>query len=422
VKTYLNFGRERFRLSIEDGNFLGSLKPNIQNIQIDEKHIINSALLNPIKSTLLKNFIKKNEKVLIVIPDKTRLSRLKIVMPVLLNEIKQIGVEQERIGIIFANGSHLPQTEEDKITLIGKKKYISYKIFEHNAFDFEQMYYFGKTSFGTPIYLNKIIKEYDKIITIAAVSHHYFAGFGGGAKMILPGLAHHSTIKVNHKRSICKNKLNDKCKSGELKGNPIYEDLSQVVKYCPPIFSINLVLNEKGKIILAKTGNIIEAHKKITNDLNKLYRIKIDELADLVICSCGGYPKDINIIQTHKTIYNAFQAVKKGGVIICFAECIDGIGSDTLLKWFDVCGEKLKNLESNYTLNTQTAVSIQDKSKQVKIILISKLKKTLVKKMNLVPASNFEEAIKIAKKVLPIDYKYYIIKNSSLILPYFNRS
>ena len=418
MQTYVNFGKESVKVSIKDGILLGSLKPNIEYTKINEKSIITSALLKPIKSTLLKNFIRKNEKVLIVIPDKTRLSRLRVVMPILLNELKHIGVEEENIGIIFANGSHPPQTEEEKMLLISKQRYINYKVFEHNAFDFEKVYYAGKTSFGTPIYLNKIIKEYDKIITIAAVSHHYFAGFGGGAKMILPGLAHQSTIEANHKRSIYENKLNSKCKSGELQGNPIYEDLIQVVKYCPPIFSINLVLDANGKIIIAKTGNIIEAHKKITNKLNKFYQIRIQRLADLVVCSCGGYPKDINIIQTHKTIYNAFRAIKKGGVIICFAECIGGIGSNTFLKWFNACNEGLKNHESNYTLNAQTALSLRDKAKRVKIILISKLKKNLVKKMSLVPASNFEEAIKIAKKVLPIDYTYYVIRNGSLVLPY----
>ena len=422
MNASFKFGKETVKVNIGSGNLLGSLNPNIKKRKIDEKGIISSELLKPIKSELLKDFIKKNEKVLIVVPDKTRVSRLKTVMPILLDEIKKAGVGRDRTGIIFANGSHLSQTEEEKISLIGKKIYTSYKVFEHNAFNFEKMYYAGKTSFGTRIYLNKVLKEYDKIVTIGAVSHHYFAGFGGGAKMILPGLAYQSTIEVNHKRSIYKNKLNDKCKSGELNGNPVYKDLIQAVKYCPPIFSINLILDEKGKIVIAKTGNIIEAHKKITNDLNKLYRIKIDKLADLVICSCGGYPKDINIIQTHKTIYNAFQAVKKGGVIICFAECADTVGSNTFLKWFDVNDEGLRHIKRNYTLNAQTALSVRDKAKQVKIILISKLKKTLVKKMNFVPASNFEEAIKIAKKVLPIDYKYYIIKNSSLVLPHFKRS
>jgi nickel-dependent lactate racemase len=237
--------------------------------------------------------------------------------------------------------------------------------------------------------------------------------------MLFPGLAYYKTIEQNHKRSISSaGTFNKNCKSGVLKNNPVYEDLKQVVDLCPPVFSICIMLDEKGKIIAAKSGNIISAHKAVSELVNKKYRIKIKAKSDLVICSAGGYPKDINLIQTNKTIYNSYQAVKPGGVIICLAECPEGIGSKTFLNWFGYDKAALKkNLLKNYSLNAQTALSVIEKSKSVRIILVSKLDPELVKKMGMTPAKNIESAFNEAKNYLK-KYSYYVIKNCSSVVPY----
>jgi nickel-dependent lactate racemase len=420
MNILLKYGREKIPVKLNDGDFIGYLKPKKINVEKSERQIIIDSLKNPVKSRKLSEFIKKNDKVLIAIPDKTRISRLSVIFPIILKEFKNIGIKKENIKIIFSNGSHSSMDENEKKSILGEKYYKLFKIFENNAFDERQHIYFGKTKRGTSIFLNKILADSDKIITIGSVTHHYFAGFGGGVKMIMPGLAYYKTIEQNHKRSISKNlKLNKYCKSGELKNNPVYEDLINVMNYCPPIFSLNFLLDEKGKIIFASSGNVIESHKKTASKVNKKYRVGINEKADLVICSTGGYPKDINLIQTHKSIHNAYQAVKHNGVIICLAECIDGIGSKTFLDWFNYDDIILKKkILTDYSLNAQTAISFMEKCKNVKIILVTKLNSSIANKVGFTSSKNFDEAYKIALRYLKKDFSYYVIDNSSLVLPY----
>ena len=422
MKYLLKYGNVKREIKIIGGIFLGSLEPKKTIENRKENEIIKSALKKPVNSTNLRKFVQPEDRILIVIPDKTRLSRLNIVLPEVFRELKYSGIENSNIKFIFANGSHSKQSKDEKEKIIGKKYFKSYEILEHDAYDSTNILYFGRTDRGTKVYLNKIIKESDKIITIGAVSHHYFAGFGGGAKMIFPGLAYYKTIEQNHKRSISNCKLNNKCLSGVLKDNPIYEDLSQVVNIIPPVFSICMMLDEKGKIIAAKTGDIIKSHKSISELINKKYRIKIKKKSDLVVCSSGGYPKDINIIQTHKAIYNAYQAVKENGVIICFAECKDGIGSKTFLDWFGYNKKDLKkNISKNYSLNAQTALSVIEKTGKVNIILISKLDQDIVKKMGMIPVCDNNDAFIDAQKYLNNDFSYYVIKNSSLVVPFLDK-
>lgn len=424
MHIFLKYGNEKISVKLKDSNFLGYLKPKGLNFGKTERQIIIDSLKKPVNSKRLNKFIEKNDKIVIVIPDKTRISRLSVIFPIILKEFKNIGVQNENIKIIFANGSHSPMNEIEKKSILGDKYYNLFKVFENDAFDKSQHVYFGKTKKGTDIFLNKILADSDKIITIGSVTHHYFAGFGGGVKMIMPGLAYYKTIEQNHKRSITKNvKLNKYCKSGELENNPVYEDLIDVMNYCPPIFSLNLLLDEKGKIIFASSGNVIESHKKTAFQVNKKYRIGINEKADLVICSTGGYPKDINLIQTHKSINNSYQAVKQNGVIICLAECIDGIGSKTFLEWFSYNNITLKKkILTDYSLNAQTAISFMEKCKNVKIILVTKLSSKVANKVGFISTKSFEEAYKIALGYLKKDFSYYIIENSSLVLPYLKMS
>ncbi len=420
MKCDLKYGNKKIKFEFDSGTCIGILKPVQDAATVNEKEIVEKALQKPVKSKKIEKFVKPKDRVLIVVPDKTRLSRLNIVLPIVLQKLENIGVKDENIKFIFANGSHGAQTEEEKRAILGKEIIKKYQVLEHDAFDFANHLYFGKTPKGTHVYLNKFTDRSEKIITIGSVTHHYFAGFGGGAKMIMPGLAYYKTIEQNHKRSLSKKPgINRNCKSGTLKNNPIYEDIIQVIRMCPPIYSICLMLNEKGAIASVSGGDPLISHLNITEKVNEKYRIKIDTASDLVICSAGGYPKDINIIQTHKTIYNAYQAVKSGGVIICLAECTDGIGSKTFMDWFRYSKDELKiNLFKKYSLNAQTAVSIMEKAEKVKIILVSKMDAVLVKEMGMIPAKSIDEAMRKAKTFLPKDFDYYVIPNGSITVPY----
>jgi nickel-dependent lactate racemase len=208
--------------------------------------------------------------------------------------------------------------------------------------------------------------------------YHYFAGYGGGPKILMPGLAGHESISSNHRMTLTQNgDFNNKCRNGNIRNNPVYSDIAEAVKFFPPVLYLGTVLNDKGKIIKAFCGDIITEHKRAARFVDKLYKIKIKEKADVVICSAGGLPKDINLIQSHKSIHNAFSALKKNGVLICLAECMNGIGSKTFMQYFEYknIADLKKNILKEYSLNAQTALSFWDKLSNAKILLVSNLNK-----------------------------------------------
>jgi lactate racemase len=416
----LKYGKRNLKFIPGSGCFLGLLSPKNPVFKENEKNLISKSLTNPVKSKSIYNFIDQDDRVLIVIPDKTRLCRIKIVLPFILNILKEKKIKKENIKIIFANGSHAMQGKEVIKKIIGSRIFSSYNIYENNAFDIAEHSFFGRTKAGNRVYLNKILLSADKIITIGAVVHHYFAGFGGGAKLIMPGLAFHETIRENHRKTILNNgEMNPECRTSNLNDNPVYEEIAESIQFIPPVFSICLVLDEKGWIINAKCGNILEAHRQAAKLVDKYYKIKIKKKADLVIVSAGGHPKDIDFIQSHKSINNAYKAVKENGIIIAAAECPDGIGSKTFLDWFKFKNDSefKKSLLKNYTLNAQTALSLKTKLKQVKIVLISSLSSDLTDELGLVNFKNIDDALNYAESFLGNNYSYYVIKNGSLIVP-----
>src|SRR5207244_2988688 len=160
----------------------------------------------------------------------------------------------------------------------------------------------GTTKAGTKIYINKAVQKVDKIIAVSSVLYHYFAGYGGGPKILMPGIVKNSTIAQNHKRSLSPNgEMNRFCKNGHFKNNPVYEDIIDSIRFFPKSIYLGTVLNGEGKIFKCFCGDIIKEHQKAAKYLSSIYKVNLTKKADAVICSAGGFPKDINLVQSHKS-------------------------------------------------------------------------------------------------------------------------
>lgn len=170
-----------------------------------------------------------------------------------------------------------------------------------------------------------MVTQADHVICTGSVVHHFFAGFGGGRKAILPGVAYYETIRKNHSLMFDPNAV-----IGRLEGNPVYHDQIEGAEMCRPTFLLNVVLNEKKELLKVFAGDNIEAHSACCKFVDEVYGVKIKQEADLVIASCGGYPKDINVYQLQKSMDNAWCAIRSGGVVIIFGECVEGSGSALL--------------------------------------------------------------------------------------------
>jgi nickel-dependent lactate racemase len=344
--------------------------------------------------------IPKKSTIAIVVADKTRLCGYDCYLPVLLDEIIRRKVDQNRITIYIAYGTHPPQSEEESREAYGKA-WSQFRFIHHDCRDRTLFRELGTTKQGTPLRTRKDICDVDFLITFGAVSHHYFAGYGGGRKLIFPGLGEQKAIYHNHFLFLDRKKkrLADGCGPGRLSNNPLAEDLAEVEKIRPTDLAIHGILNYQGKLCRLLVGRgdaffqtackIHAAHSEIDDSVRY----------DLVLASCGGFPKDINFIQSHKAIHNAAMFVKDGGTLVVLAECRDGIGSDTFLPWFDLKDRKtaFDHLAKGYQGNGGAALAMMEKTCRIKIGLMTDLDKKICDKIG-IQKLPYDTVAKMVKK------------------------
>ncbi|MFQ5864282.1 MAG: nickel-dependent lactate racemase [bacterium] len=421
IEIPLAYGQKFLKIKVKRGHLLGVLHPKKVQVQRPPQDIISNSLNLPIATSKFEGIFHQREKTVIIVPDKTRRCGASIFLPLLVNRLNSVGIEDEDIRIILATGSHSKHRPQEIEHLVGSEVYERINIIEHNCHNADDLIYLGATKFGIPVYINRHVVDADRRIATGTVLHHYFAGYGGGPKMINPGCAGYETITKNHAMTIDPEtgNIHPKCQPCVLEGNPVHEDIIDSLKFIRVDFLLETILNEKGEIVDVVCGDLLQAHQKACKVVDSIYRIPIKEKADLVVASCGGYPKDINFIQAHKSIHNAFNAVKEGGVILALAACAEGIGSQTLMEWFRFSDNLTlrNNLIKNYKVNGTTALSLKMKTQSAKIILISKLQKPVVKELGMLPAATLEEGWSLACSFLRDDFKSYVIPNGSLTLP-----
>ena len=414
----LAYGGENIPLNLKEQ--FKVLTPPPYTLPKDPVKLISETLSNPLGTPPLSKAARAGDKVAVVVSDQTRVTGSKTFLPLLIEELSKAGVSHKDITIIFATGNHNLPTLEEKNNIIGKQLLQRIKTVNHEAGEKQDMVLLGKTSRGTPVKLNKHYIEADFKIITGSIVHHYFAGFGGGRKSILPGIASEETILANHKLvfDLARDQgIHPGVIPGNLEGNPVHEDMLEAAAKAPPDFMFNTIVDMKGNIIDAVSGDYQQAHLKGCRKAEELYAVNIDEGADLVIASCGGYPKDINMIQIQKTLYNVSLAVKQGGTIILLAECPEGIGSSQFLHWFERLspGAAEKILRDNFELNGFTALSVMRINQKSQVVYFTRLDHNLVRKMGMVPANSLEEALE--KAPIKKDPLIYVIPFGSITVP-----
>ncbi len=417
----LAFGWESLNFQINSKHVLGVLQPDSNKSILYPETRISELISNALSQPSTEQSFRKKQKTVIIVPDKTRNCGAGIILPILLDELNRLGVRDLDIKIILANGSHAFHKPDEIDQILGREIINRIEIIEHNCYNSKDLVYLGETKYGTPVNINRHVVSAERLIVVGTAVHHYFAGFGGGPKMINPGCAGYETITKNHALSIDAKtgSIHRNCRAGGLVGNPVQEDIRSSMQFIQTDFIIETILNENGEIIDAVCGDLMTAHEEACKIVDNIFKVPIERQADLVVVSCGGYPKDINFIQAHKSINNAFYAVKEGGVILVLAECRDGIGSETFLDWFQFPDEAefLDELKTNYKLNGTTALSLKMKTRASKIIFVSKLPQDLVVHLGMTPATSFEAGWSLAQSWLAEGFNCYVIPNGSLTLP-----
>ncbi len=334
----LKIGRGAEQFSIPENQLLYELKGNNlappENLESAYQH----ALAHPIDSPPLSEIVNPGETVAIAVSDITRAwQHNELTLPILINTLNQAGIEDKDITIIIAVGAHRQNTQKEMEELCSKEVCQRVKVVNHNAWDTDNMVYFGKTSRGTEVSFNRIAAEADRVILTGGVIYHYMVGYGGGRKSIMPGISSLNTIQQSHMLAMCKDigdGTSPLAANMKTSGNPSHEDMVEVAAFLKADFIVNVVPNLDGDITGIFAGNWITAWQAATRFVDKIFGVPIKEQADVVIASAGGYPKDINLYQSQKTIDNAVYAMKPGGVSIILADCPDIQEPAEFFDWF----------------------------------------------------------------------------------------
>ena len=318
MKLEFGFGTGVQTVELPESNLMGVLMANdVPKGRMNEEEVIH-ALANPIGTPRLREIVKPGEKIAVVTSDITRPVPTWRIMPALLDELYAAGARPEDITLVFALGSHRLHTPEEQKKLAGERAYSEIRCVDSDRTDCVHM---GVTDAGTPVDITRVVAQADRRICLGNIEYHYFAGYSGGAKAIMPGVSTREAIQSNHSMMV----RPEAC-AGNLDSNPLRQDLEQAAAICGVDFIVNVVLDEHKQIVKAVAGDLTLAHREGCRFLDQMYLKEIDGRADIVIVSQGGAPKDLNLYQTQKALDNAKHAVKKGGTIILIGACPEGLG------------------------------------------------------------------------------------------------
>ncbi len=401
VDVWLPYGKTDVCVRVPARNLLGTIESAEKQGATDSKAEVERALKEtiPVGSKRLSEIAKPESKVAIVVDDATRKIPTEMMLLPVLAELNLAGVSDENITIIFGCGTHRAVKPEEAAAILGAEVFKRVKTVSHDCKASDLVNLGATKTLGNKVFVNRIFAEADVRVLLGDVSFHYYAGFSGGRKSVLPGVCGEETIKHNHSMLLHAN-----ARSGNLTDNPVHQDMTEAARLAKVDFILNVVNNKKGEIVKAFAGDLEEAFTEAAKLVDEIYRITVDRRAEIVVVSAGGYPADINLYQSYKAIDNALDAVKRGGVIILVAECPEGHGNQVFYDWMARMGD-LKNIEReikrNFAMGGHKAYYLLKALQSHQIILVSSLPDyyaTSIFKLKTARAVNdaLTEAIKIA--------------------------
>lgn len=388
MKLEFGFGTGVQTVEVPDQNLMGVLMSNDVPRELMNEEEVQRALEHPIGTPRLKDIVHPGEKIAVVTSDITRPCPTYRIMPALLDELYAAGCRPEDITLVFALGSHRGHTPEEMKKLAGERTFSEIRCVDSDRADCVHL---GVTDCGTPVDITRVVAEADRRICLGNIEYHYFAGYSGGAKAIMPGVSTREAIQCNHSMMV-----REEAHAGNLDTNPLRQDLEQAAAICGVDFIVNVVLDEHKQIVRAVAGDLVKAHREGCKFLDKMYLKELDSRADIVLVSQGGAPKDLNLYQTQKALDNAKHAVKPGGTIILIGSCKEGLGEKVFEEWMlsaPTAESMIERIGRDFQLGGHKAAAIAMVLKNAEIYLVSELEDAFVEKIFLKPAHSAQEAL-----------------------------
>lgn len=414
-----HYGHGTKSFSLDESRVIKEITMPETPVMEDVEKGVLDAIYHPIGCEPIDKIIKPGQTVTFICNDPTRVANSFDFMPVLVNEMNKLGIPDENMLIVFSLGTHRLMTHEEMVEGVGEEVASRIRMVNSDSRKPEDFEYFGTTERFTPVLINKYLNHCDHVILTGTIVHHYFSGYGGGRKAVLPGCAAMETVRHNHSFM-----LDPNAGLGRTEGNPVYEDQMEGVALWAKnrsVFLFNAVLDAEHRFLRMFAGDYVKAHQEACKFVDSVYGVPIPKKADVVIASCGGYPKDINVYQMQKTMDNAVLAVREGGVVILLAECEEGSGSQVLE---DTC-RRLKTpdaieaeLRERFVIGANKAYAVTRLMKKADFILVTALDKQLAKDMLFTAAvDTVEEALKLAESRVGEDFSVVLMPTGSLTVP-----
>lgn len=404
-------------------NHQGILTPKQLITDGSQEDTVRQALKAPIGTLPLSEMAKGKRKIVIITSDHTRPVPSRITAPLLVEEIRSSNKDAEIIFLI-ATGFHRASTRNELIDKFGEEFLDSIKIVMHDCQDDEAMVKIGTLPSGGDLVINKLVTEADLLVAEGFIEPHFFAGFSGGRKSVLPGVVSKVTVFANHSANFI---AHPNARAGVIEGNPVHVDMVYAAEMAKVAFILNVVIDAEKKIIKAFAGHLRQAHEEGCRFVLGLASVKAN-LADIVITSNGGYPLDQNLYQAVKGMTAAEATVKPGGVIIICAACNDGHGGEDFYNWFaDAPGgarevmDKILNIKPQDTKPDQWTAQIlaRIQLKAHVIVVTDQCDHQMIRNMHMRVAANLPAALAMADKIVGENSKITVIPDgvSVIVLP-----
>jgi len=388
------YGSSHIDLNIEAdlldlGEGRGRIRESIESIDV-----IRDALRNPIGTRRLREIVatKKEADIIIVVDDHTRDTPTELMLDALIEEIG--GDYKDRIMLLVACGTHGAPTDDDLKRIIGKH-FGQFSIKIHDC-DAKDLVYVGSTSSGTPLKLNRNYVDAGIKVLTGDITLHYYAGFGGGRKSILPGISSRDTIKKNHALLV-----DEHARTANIRHNPVHLDMTEAASLLPPDFVLNIVAAGKDKVVDAYAGEMNSVFQKGIEVAKDLFCLKTHDLYDILVVSAGGFPKDRNLYQATKAIENCYRAVVPGGELILVAECREGIGDPHFESWmndYPSYSDAEEAIRTNFVLGGHKAFYMRKVMTKVGVSIVSELDTHVLTRWKIKAYKSLNEALEGEKK------------------------
>jgi nickel-dependent lactate racemase len=411
MEIQIPYGRSHIPIQVPDQNVLGIFHPNEVEIGSEQETVL-QAIENPLDSPSLPDFLRDARDVLIIVNDATRPTPTAKVLKIIYPQLQNV-----ELSFIIATGNHRGPTDEEFRFIFGDL-FETYrdKIHVHDANQEDEMVYLGTCKSGTEMFVNRLGVEAHKLIVISSVEPHYFAGYTGGRKSFLPGIASYKTIEQNHKNAIL-----PEARLLALEGNPVHEDMIDALNviHDTEIFSIQTVLDRERKIYAVTAGNIHTSFEAAIDKAEEVFAVRIPEKADIVI-SVAPYPMDIDLYQSQKALETGKLALKEKGILLMVSKCRMGIGDPIFMELLTSAGSAesiMQRISEGYVLGYHKAAKIAEINLWAEMWAKTDLSPETIESVHMQPVDDLQEAISNALALKGEDAKVLVLVDGSITVP-----